>query len=128
MNNIVIPGGNDNYFLDFVLSNADPSEEATTQKLYSEIFERYGLVLLMQKTSHDEITDLNGDLPTDCHLVRYIPRESENIECDAVRSYSKSDIFDAYHDLGCKVLEIKSGYGTIKPKLFVNAMNEAPTP
>ena len=37
---------------------------------------------------------------------------------EAVRAYSKADIFDAYHDAGYKITSITSGYGSIKPKLY----------
>ena len=71
----------------------------------------------MQETSHEELDDLAADLPTDTHLVTFrYPNGAQG--ADAVRSYTKSDIFDAYHDSGLTVLEIKNGYGRIKPKLF----------
>jgi hypothetical protein len=75
--------------------------------------------LLMQETSHDELRDLDSDLPTDTHLVRV--EKDFQIRIDAVRAYRMSDIFDAYHDAGYTVQEIKQGYGRIKPKLFQNA-------
>ena len=75
--------------------------------------------LLMQETSHEELRDLDSDLPTDVHLVRV--EKDFQIRVDAVRAYRMSDIFDAYHDAGYTVQEIKQGYGRIKPKLFQNA-------
>ena len=64
--------------------------------------------------------DLPG-LPNDIHRVDYI-QDGENY-CDAVRAGKMSDIFDAYYDrlkdMGDgTVISIKSGYGTIKPKLY----------
>lgn len=76
-------------------------------------------ILLMEETSHQELVDLNGDLPTDTHLVRV--EKDFQISVDAVRAYKSVDIFDVYHDLGYTVQEIKNGYGAIKPKLFTNA-------
>lgn len=106
----VIPGGNDNHCLIHAL-------EAQGEVNFGEVFEKYGIVLLMQKTSEEEMADLDGELPTDTYCVRYRTPEGAS-GCDAVRSYTASDIFDAYHDSNVKVLSIKSGYGRIKPKLF----------
>jgi len=58
-------------------------------------------------------------LPSDTHIVRYLQEGSETI--DAVRAYTMTDIFDEYYDLLGKdnpILEIKSGFGYIKPKLY----------
>jgi len=70
----------------------------------------------MQETSHEELCDLDYDLPTDTHLVRY--EKDFQIMFDAVRAYKMSDIFDAYYDAGFSVQEICHGYGRIKPQLF----------
>jgi len=77
---------------------------------------KYDVQLVMQKTSDEELRDLDADLPSDVHLVRY--EEDFRVEVDAVRAYKKADIFDAYHDLGKNVMEITNGYGRIKPKLY----------
>lgn len=82
--------------------------------------------LLMQETSHEELRDLDSDLPTDVHLVVYERQDGGDgditLTCfDAVRAYKMVDIFDAYYDAGYVVREIRRGYGRIKPKLFVNA-------
>ena len=108
----VIAGSNDNHCLDAIIGLA---QDETVN--FGDMFPKYGLVLLMQETSEKELQDLGGDLPTDTHLVTYRGTEGE-VGADAVRSYSKADIFDAYHDSGLKVLSIQSGFGTIKPKLF----------
>lgn len=106
----VIAGGNENHCLTHIL-------EAQGEVNFTEVFEKYGIVLLMQETSEQELADLDGELPTDTHLVRY--RTSEGaVGCDAVRAFTKVDIFDAYHDAALTVLEIRSGWGRIKPKLF----------
>ena len=110
---IAIAGGNDNHCLELALTNARNGEETDL----AEALPKYGVVLLMQETSEEELVDLDGELPTDTHLVCYQTREGA-VACDAVRSYSAADIFDAYHDSNVKVLSIKSGYGRIKPKLF----------
>ena len=114
MTKIAIAGGNDNHCLEAALAN--PNEETNL----ADCLPRYGVQLLMQETSHEELQDLAADLPTDTHLVSFrYPHGA--ISADAVRAYSKADIFDAYHDSGLTVLEIKNGYGRIKPKLFQDA-------
>ena len=59
------------------------------------------------------------ELPTDIHIVHY--SVGGDVYFDAVRSYTKVDIFDAYYDklknIGT-IHSIKSGYGRIKPKLY----------
>ena len=109
----VIAGGNDNHCLNAAI-------ERDGDVNFEEVFEKYGIVLLMQETSEDELADLDGDLPTDTHLVRYRTPEGA-VGCDAVRSFTKVDIFDAYHDACLAIIDIKSGWGRIKPKLFQNA-------
>jgi len=116
MTKIAIAGGNDNH----CLAAAFEAEGAVN---FGEVFEKYGIVLLMQDTSEDELADLDGELPTDTHLVRYRTPEGA-VGCDAVRSYKASDIFDAYHDAALTVLEIRSGWGRIKPKLFTDAKKQ----
>ena len=58
-------------------------------------------------------------LPTDVHIITYtVGGETYH---DAVRSYTKVDIFDQYYDklkdIGT-IVDIKSGLGRIKPKLY----------
>ena len=59
------------------------------------------------------------ELPTDIHIVHY--SVGGDVYFDAVRSYTKVDIFDVYYDklkdIGT-IHSIKSGYGRIKPKLY----------
>ena len=59
-------------------------------------------------------------LPTDIHLVKY--QLNNGIIYDAVRGYTKVDIFDAYHDRlkpqKGEVLDIRSGYGNVRPNLY----------
>ena len=66
-------------------------------------------------------------MPTDVHLVRY--DLDGTTYCDAVRANKMSDIFDVYYDkitpTGGKVIDIKSGYGTIKPKLWTSDEDKA---
>ena len=65
---------------------------------------------------------IQSELPTDIHMVVYY-HEGKNYS-DAVRAAKMVDIFDVYYDKmkevgkGGTVLSIKSGYGTIKPKLY----------
>ena len=59
-------------------------------------------------------------LPTDIHIVMYV-LEGKTLY-DAVRAYTKVDIFDAYHDKlkpqNGSVLDIRSGYGNVRPNLY----------
>lgn len=117
MTKIAIAGGNDNHCLTQALHN--PGAETN----FAECLPLYGVVLLMQETSKEELDDLSSELPTDTHRVTFRYPDGD-VGCDAVRSYSKADIFDAYHDSGLKVIEIASGHGSIKPKLFQDAQKK----
>ena len=70
-------------------------------------------------TSHEELIQAKG-LPNDLHLVEFELNGTKHY--DGVRSYKMVSIFDLYYDklqpLGGKVISIKSGYGTVKPKMF----------
>ena len=58
-------------------------------------------------------------LPTDVHIITFT-KDGER-QFDAVRAYSKADIFDEYYDKLGKdnpIHSIESGYGRIKPKLY----------
>ena len=61
----------------------------------------------------------DSQLPTDVHIIRYTVGGETYF--DAVRSFSKVDIFDAYFDrlkgVG-HITSINSGYGKIKPRLY----------
>ena len=70
-----------------------------------------------QVLSEQAVKNLDADLPSDIHLVFYVA-EDGGVLIDAVRAYKKVDVFDAYHDAGKVVLDIKTGYGRIKPKLY----------
>lgn len=85
------------------------------------------VITLFTKTTEEDVRALDKDLPSDTHLVFY--KENNTLYCDAVRSYSMSDIFDQYWDaLSVKaeseeiqsfsIDSIVSGLGVIKPKLF----------
>ena len=118
MTKIAVAGGNDNHCLERALQlqyHSEPGIEAEVN--LAEVLPLYGVILLMQETSHEELVDLNKELPTDTHLVTYRYPDG-TVSSDAVRSYSKSDIFDAYHDSGLRVISIANGDGSIKPKLF----------
>ena len=59
------------------------------------------------------------DLPTDVHLICYSIGEKRYH--DAVRAYTKVDIFDAYYDKlagNGTIHSIHSGFGRVKPKLY----------
>ena len=117
MTKIAIAGGNDNFHLE--LAQTKPEEETN----FAEAMNQYGVILMMQETSEQELIDLSSDLPTDTHLVTY---ETPNftIGVDAVRAYKMSDIFDCYKDAGLKVRAITSGFGSIKPKLFIDSKKQ----
>ena len=58
-------------------------------------------------------------LPTDVHIITFT-KDGER-QFDAVRAYTKVDIFDEYYDKLGKdnpIHSIESGYGRIKPKLY----------
>ena len=58
-------------------------------------------------------------LPTDIHMVTY---ERDGLTyVDAVRAYTKVDIFDEYFDKlkgSGTLVSIESGFGKIKPNLY----------
>jgi len=114
MTKTVIAGSNDNHCLNLALEQPDAETN------FNEALPLYGVILLMQETSEDEVNDLSSELPTDTHVVVYRYPDGA-AGCDAVRSHTSSDIFDAYHDAGLTVLSIKSGWGSIKPKLWQDA-------
>ena len=59
-------------------------------------------------------------LPSDTHVVMYVV-EGKTLY-DAVRAYTKVDIFDAYHDKtkanNGSVIDIRSGYGNVRPNMY----------
>ena len=59
-------------------------------------------------------------LPSDTHVVMYVV--GGKTLYDAVRAYTKVDIFDCYHDkvktVNGSVLDIRSGYGNIRPNMY----------
>ena len=112
MSSFVHAGCNANHFLEAALG-------ATHEDLvdFPGILSKYGVQHLMAETSEQELVDLNGDIPTDTHLVTFRTLDGA-VTSDAVRAFTKADIFDAYADGGLKVIEIKSGFGSIKPKLY----------
>lgn len=113
---LVVPGGNDNHCAEFLSMMRIPASEGNVIN-FAELFPKYGVILLMQETSAEELHDLSSELPTDTHRVVF-RHPGGAVSCDAVRSHSMADIFDAYHDSGIQVLEIASGHGSIRPNLF----------
>ncbi len=59
-------------------------------------------------------------LPSDTHVVMYVV-EGKTLY-DAVRAYTKVDIFDTYHDkvkaYKGSVIDIRSGYGNVRPNMY----------
>ena len=77
----------------------------------------YEVKLLLETTTEEELQELDPELPSDTYLVRYQAGEgAETIS--AFRAFKSVDIFDALHDAGFLVQEIKCGYGRIKPRLY----------
>jgi hypothetical protein len=73
--------------------------------------------IVKQEIIPDKFDDT--ELPTDLHIVTYTV--GGDTYYDAVRAYTKVDIFDAYYDklngIG-HIKSIRSGLGRIKPKLY----------
>ena len=74
------------------------------------------LRVLSEDTTLEKIKANEPMLPTDVHLVRYTKGDGEKIA--AIRAYKYVEIFDELYDQGYTVLEIKRGFGRIKPKLY----------
>ena len=67
----------------------------------------------------------DSELPTDIHIVPY--RVDNKVIHDVVRAYTKVDIFDMYYDKlrgKGEIIEIRSGFGRIKPKLYGKIKSE----
>ena len=77
------------------------------------------VIIHIEQTSEAALLKLESELPSDIHLVRYKkPSWKKKERVSAIRAFRQVDIFDHLHDAGYAVLEIKSGFGRIKPKLF----------
>ena len=64
-------------------------------------------------------------LPNDVHIVTFT--KDGKRQFDAVRAYSKADIFDEYYDKLGKtnpIHSITSGYGNIRPNLYGKILKE----
>lgn len=75
-------------------------------------------IQIVQTGIKPELFD-DSALPTDTHIISYILDGVQQF--DAVRAYTKVDIFDEYYDkLGKNnpIHSIENGYGRIKPKLY----------
>ena len=112
MSTFVHAGCNANHFIETALENSESSLVD-----FPAILSKYGVEHLMAETSEQELVDLNNDIPTDTHLITFRTLDGV-VTSDAVRAFTKTDIFDAYKDGGLEVIDIKSGFGTIKPKLY----------
>lgn len=99
-----------------------------TIQFYLSIMTKSDVHVIMENVTEEEIIELNKDLPTDVHLIEYC--RNQELHLDAVRAYKMVDIFDYYYDklnqealdldMTFEIKSIKSGYGNIKPKLFVS--------
>ena len=81
------------------------------------------LRVLSEDTTLEKIQKAEPMLPTDVHLVRYAKDGVEKVA--AIRAYKYVEIFDELYDQGYQVLEIKRGFGRIKPKLYNKQIHEA---
>ena len=73
--------------------------------------------LVEEGITPDSFEDKN--LPSDLHIICFTKDGTKHY--DAVRAYTKADIFDAYYDKLGKdnpIHSIKSGYGQIRPNLY----------
>ena len=77
------------------------------------------IVMLIERTTEEKLTKLDKDLPSDTHLVRVRkPSWKKKEQIMAIRAYCKVDIFNLLHDEGWVVLEIRSGFGRIRPNMY----------
>ncbi len=77
------------------------------------------VIMHFETTTLEKLQQLEAELPSDIHLVRYKkPSWKKKEKVSAIRAFRQVDIFDHLHDAGYAVLEIQSGFGRIKPKLF----------
>lgn len=80
------------------------------------------VIIHLERTTEAELVKLDSQLPSDIHLVRYKkPTWKKKEKVSAIRAFRQVDIFDHFHDAGYAVLEIKSGFGRIRPNCFNNA-------
>ena len=76
------------------------------------------VILFKERTTRKALT-ADRNIPTDVHYVRYRkPTWKKRQYVSAFRAYRKVDIFNHLHDQGYVVLEITSGFGTIRPNLY----------
>ena len=77
------------------------------------------VIIHLERTTEAELVKLDSQVPSDIHLVRYKkPSWKKKESISAIRAFRQVDIFDHLHDAGYAVLEIQSGFGRIKPKLY----------
>lgn len=77
------------------------------------------VIIHLENTTLEKLKKLDPELPSDIHFVRYKkPTWKVKEKVSAIRAHSQTDIFDHLHDAGYAVLEIRSGFGRIKPRLF----------
>lgn len=75
------------------------------------------VILFKEKIKLEDLDD--NSLPTDVHYVRYRkPSWTKKENVSAFRAYRKVDIFNHLHDQGFVVLEIRSGFGAVRPNLY----------
>ena len=86
--------------------------------LNGQLFPANRIQILTQEINPDTF-DHKG-LPSDTHVVMYVVNGKTLY--DAVRAYTKVDIFDCYHDkvktVKGSVIDIRSGYGNIRPNMY----------
>lgn len=76
-------------------------------------------IQILDQEIDPETFDHKG-LPSDTHIVMY--QIEGKLLYDAVRAYTKVDIFDAYYDkvqpLKGRVVTVRSGYGNVRPNMY----------
>lgn len=77
------------------------------------------VIIHFNSTTEEKLRKLEPKLPTDIHLVRYRkPTWKKKQKASAIRAFRMVDIFDYLHAEGWEVLEIRQGFGRIKPQSF----------
>ena len=89
-----------------------------TLEIRSDVLSSNRIRVLIEELDMETLN--HAEWPSDLHLVEY--ELNGTTYAAGVRAHSKTDIFDCYfdhlHPLGGKVVTIRSGLGTIKPKLW----------
>lgn len=87
-------------------------------QIRSDLLSSNRINVLIEDLDPDNI--VSSEWPSDLHLVEYVL--DGRTHYTGIRAHTMVDIFDCMHDhlnpLGGHVVAIRSGLGTIKPKLW----------